>query len=131
MLPIVTTATETALRRTSNWIRPSRMNLILHPFFAPFSVLFHFPSPSSHLTLFSLTDAPGGAVLFSRTAPPGAPRKIYGVTCTARLLMSHARENRWLALKTTGGQKRASPPPRFFFLRALISLCFISPSCSQ
>lgn len=39
LLPIVTMATATALRWMSYWIRPSRMNLILHPLFSAFAHL--------------------------------------------------------------------------------------------
>lgn len=58
LLPIVTMATATALRWMSYWIRPSRMNLILHPLFSAFAHLPQPPTTSFHTHWHSWSSSP-------------------------------------------------------------------------
>lgn len=121
-LPIITAEAEKLLQWSCNWIRPSRMNLILHPFLHFLSLRFFISSfllPSSNLHFFLLTNAPSGAWGEKGSATPGAVRKVYVVTSTPRLLTNHSHTHTHTQEDAGwyhGRPEAVFPTPAFFSL---------------
>lgn len=124
LLPIVTMATATALRWMSYWIRPSRMNLILHPLFSAFAHLPQPPTTSFHTHWRSWSSSP-----FFLEDCSTSSSELTGRMRSYATYTHQKKKNAWMASKDRGRPRSRVffTTPSYFF-NLLCSISFVHRS---